>query len=106
MFELFPVRTYFLFVAKLRELDLSTVVSDHAHNSSPATSPHVINPAPTFVFQISVVWIHFQAALVSDHAHNLSLATSLHVTKRAMIWFGFSVVRNVTIIFIVYSPGS
>ena len=41
MFELFPVRTYFLFVAKLRELDLSTVVSDHAHNSSPATSPHV-----------------------------------------------------------------
>ena len=34
MFELFPVRTYFLFVAKLRELDWSTVVSDHAHNLS------------------------------------------------------------------------
>ena len=97
----------FFWSQKLRELDLSTVVSNHAHNLSPATSPHVLShPAPTFVFQISDVWIHFQAALVSDHAHNLSPATSLHVTKRAMIWFGFSVVRNVTIIFIDYSPGS
>ena len=31
----------FLFVAKLRDLDLPTVVSDHAHNLPPATSPHV-----------------------------------------------------------------
>ena len=60
--ELFSDVLDFLFVAKLRELDLPTVVSDHAHNLFPATSTHV--------------------------------------SKGVMTWFGFSVVRNVTVIFI------
>ena len=39
-------------------------------------APVLSHLAPTFVFQISDEWIHFQAALVSDHAQNFTPTTS------------------------------